>query len=284
MAIALFAAPAAEGKDGEGVGKLKTRSGTVAITGTSSLGTAVATCPKGTRALSGGYSATPPSIVNAPVQLALIYESRRLSARSWQASAAQLGPGSSTLTAYAYCAKDFGKVKERSVSVALPTPSRSEATSAARCPKGSRAISGGFQVPALTTTGRLVFITDHEMLGSNSWQVNGVRSAVDADPGQVVAFVYCASGADAAKVKTATTSVVTAAGAERFPVAITGRCGKPLTAVGGGFRAPYATSGVNRETTFVTESRRSGRSWQVAGFAPGGNGLTLNLTALGYCR
>ena len=283
--VTLVGSPIASAATSEAPGKLKTRTATATLSGQNAIGTALAVCPKGTRALGGGY-ATSPAVVfgGTPTSIPIVFESFRASGRSWRASAVQLAGGVSDITAYVYCREGFGKVKQRSVSVPMPATARSEASATASCPKGAKAISGGFQIPA-AGNGVFTYLIAQEMEGSNGWFLHAVRGGIDAPAaGLLNAYVYCSKRVEAAGVESASTSVISSISADVFAAATTPQCDKPKKPVGGGFRAPYVDSGANRNALFVSESQRVGRSWRVSGYsasAPAGTQLTL--TALSYC-
>jgi hypothetical protein len=232
----------------------------------------------------GGFTSTRPQGVTPPLRLAIVYESHRAGDASWLVSAHHLGtpPNTLELTAIAYCRKGGGKLTEVAAPVTIGSTARSEARSVATCPGKSHAVSGGFQIPAFSG-GIFVYPTANALADKRSWGVTGVRSGADGPAGQAVtAFAYCAKGKKGTPTRSASTTA-TSAPVDVVPSVTTPSCKKPRKPLGGGFLAPYADSGGSRETIFVTESQRLGRTWKATGFVLGSSGLALNLTALGYC-
>ena len=113
------------------------------VAGQFALGTATATCPKGQQAIAGGFAATTPS---PSANWLNLYESRRAGTRAWRVSGVQMYGGNAGVTAYVHCQALKGKVKTRSVSGALGVVG-STVTRLARCPGGTKVLSGGFSVP-----------------------------------------------------------------------------------------------------------------------------------------
>jgi hypothetical protein len=102
-----------------------------------SVGSAVATCPRGSRAIAGGFGTD---------QLVITLTSKRSGPRGWKVVGFSLAPSkgqapSATLTAYAYCKKPGAKLVTESKEV---TVGQEFETTKVRCPDGGRALSGGF--------------------------------------------------------------------------------------------------------------------------------------------
>jgi hypothetical protein len=114
--------------------------------------TAVATCPKGNRLLSGGFQRT--NFVTRGGNY--VTESRAASDRSWQVSGSAFGNFGGELTAIAYCLRSrTSLVSEVSSDSELPMEESATATTPA-CPSGSQMIGGGFTTlpsgPALVSS------------------------------------------------------------------------------------------------------------------------------------
>jgi hypothetical protein len=279
-AIALSVAPAAF------AGKQKTVTSTVSVTGRVS-GSARAVCPSGMRAFTGGFQTSAPAFSGANAQdLLIVNESRRSGATGWRVSASQLGTGSGSLTAIVYCRT--AKLKQVVLETPLAAAGRSEATSTARCPKGSAAVSGGYTIPPASSLQQFTFATDNRLGGKRAWLVTGVRSSGAVPAAEsVIAYAYCAAG-DPLKPVTRTVSAVR--GATNPLTTAQAGCAKGTVPMSGGFIAPFvqgnnAQGASARDTTFVTQSRFTKRGWLVAG-QPFGElvGLTLDLTAFAYCK
>ncbi len=272
----MLAAPGIAGaQKAKSSAKTITRVGSTSISGFASLGTAKARCPKGTVAIGGGYDSA---------GLLFVYESRRVKNHTWQVSAGQSGAGPTKLTAYAYCRK--GVVRQAIETVSLPGSARAEQRAVADCPRGQKALSGGFHLPAQVD--RIVtFAVESKLASSSSWSVKGVRSAAAAGgDNDVTAFVYCAKTKGKGELREKTSSAVTAA--TPVPVeAATDPCTSPRRALGGGFETTFTDRGADRGAIFVTESRATGNGWQVSGSATGGAtgiGLPVSLNSFAFCR
>jgi hypothetical protein len=108
------------------------------------LGSATAKCPPGTRAIAGGFATR---YNGDKITGNVMYESRRLGQTKWRASAVHtFGPqagGPTKLTAIAYCG-DSPRLKTVSDSTHLSN-SHPKGSATAKCPHGTRAVSGGFK-------------------------------------------------------------------------------------------------------------------------------------------
>jgi hypothetical protein len=194
-----------------------------------------------------------------------------------------LTAGTITLRSYVYCRTRKPRVKEVSGSASLPPAPRSEATAIATCPKGMKVFSGGFHTPG-ALTGAFSYLTNLGPSGARSWKVTAVRNEVAPQGGAVPiqAFAYCGRSRGGV-VKTASFTATTSP-ADVYLAATTARCPASQLATGGGFVAPFAQSGSIRESTLITELRRTGRRWHARGLALGSSGLTLTLTTRTLCR
>jgi hypothetical protein len=123
--------------------------------------TAVATCPKGNRLLSGGFQRT--NFVARGGNY--VTESRAASDRSWQVSGSAFGNFGGELTAIAYCLRSgTSLVSEVSSDAALPYDESGTATTPA-CPTGSQMIGGGFT----TSPSGPALVSSAHFNGDGSW-------------------------------------------------------------------------------------------------------------------
>jgi hypothetical protein len=123
--------------------KLKQKSATTTIPeDEDDIGTTSAKCPRGGEAVSGGFV---PEIADADgSDFNFVTESRRTGKRGWQVTAYNNSSEPLDLSAFVYCAKE--KLGLKTKSAATETSSTNVNISAkAKCPKGHRAISGGFR-------------------------------------------------------------------------------------------------------------------------------------------
>jgi hypothetical protein len=146
---------------------------------------ATATCPAGTTALGGGFS--------APTDLDDFEFIERESVRTttgWRVGGnAKLGAGKSiSLTVDAYCARVGGTISEaRGSSSYSPGPSSSfnSTTVTAECPAGSSLVSGGFSYDKFLAFYTSVF-SNHA--AGNAWTATLVRTD---DVGTLTTSAYC---------------------------------------------------------------------------------------------
>src|SRR5690349_8932981 len=123
--------------------------------------TAVATCPKGNRLLSGGFQRT--NFVTRGGNY--VTESRAASDRSWQVSGSAFGTFGGELTAIAYCLRSrTSLVTEVSSDAALPFDESATATTTA-CPAGSQMVGGGFT----TSPSGPALVSSAHFNGDGSW-------------------------------------------------------------------------------------------------------------------
>jgi hypothetical protein len=153
-------------------------------------GSAVARCPRGTKAVGGGFSTYRFSVDEGPQVITLT--SKRRSERRWKVVGANINsmmrPG--TLIAHAYCAAvPFGLVT-RSKEVTAPVGGLQ--TFSVRCPEGSRAFSGGFDGHVQVGGSQphaAAAITSKRALGGRIWRTSAL--SVFGNPAPVTAYVYC---------------------------------------------------------------------------------------------
>lgn len=102
-----------------------------------SVGSVVATCPSGSRAIAGGFGTD---------RLVITLTSKRRGSRSWKVVGFDLEGSkgqvpTATLTAYAYCKAPGAKLVTESKDT---TVGQDLSTTNVRCPDGGKALSGGF--------------------------------------------------------------------------------------------------------------------------------------------
>jgi hypothetical protein len=156
----------------------------------SGLGTAVASCKRRERVISGGFDDPSFDMTQPPDgSRVLAFASRKVGGRKWEVSGYNNASGSGTLTAYAYCAKGT-RVKERSNSIEID-PAIDTDQVAASCTRRERALSGGFDAELdPTLPGPYILPYGSRKLGRRGWEVSGYSDGTEA--GTVTAYVYCA--------------------------------------------------------------------------------------------
>jgi hypothetical protein len=277
IALVLLAAPpAGEAKKGK---QPKVPPATVVtgaptiITGQYAVGTASATCPKGAQAIAGGFAATTPSPDATWVNL---FESQRAGTRGWRVSGVQMFGGQAGLTSYAVCQAMKDKLKTRSVSVPLGVVG-STITGLARCPAGTKVLSGGFSVPAANSASSAM--VSRSILGNGiGWVVDATRLS-GTDAGNMTAYSYCAA---LGKTATRSSSIAVLGSTGLAQYATTPACPKNTSLRGGGFATSTPVNG-SAGSALVFESRPVDLTWRSAA-APGGPAAKSTLVSNSYCR
>lgn len=259
-------------------------------------GSATATCPKKTVPVAGGWNS--PGSVRQSVLTT--YESVRSGVRGWRVSAVINGfvtpPATQfklNLTAYAYCrAGKPLRPQTKVLAVPLVQNDFNGGTATAKCPKGTVAVSGGFQIP-VPNTATAGWVHQSSRQSTRSWSVTASFGTSVSTPSiNVTAIAYCAPGTAPGTKKTTVPAPPSDTPPGGFPptpnapptVAKSPKCGGGLQMIAGGFRSPSIFATPQASTIpFIYESRRLGSSgpWKVSMFNPGANATTL--TTVGYC-
>jgi hypothetical protein len=173
------------------------------VTGTSTLpvgqeDTIGLHCPKRTHVLSGGFSFSPPGDLADPRGFrAVVVESRRRDARTWQVDVVNPAGAPATVTIFTnvLCevnAKGAG-VSERSAVAAIADNGRTSAT--ASCTGKTHSIAGGYLTSP--TVGPAVGVDQMQPVGAKGWQVGLYEyPRFSLPPGSsLAAYVYCKKNA-----------------------------------------------------------------------------------------
>jgi hypothetical protein len=176
--------------------KLKGKSKSATIEGTPigqsmsgdyNTGTATAKCPRGAKAVSGGFDNPDFDVPGSYEDQTRIvpYASRRQGGRKWGIEAANFGGAEGTLVAYVYCREDAAlDVKKKSVTLSPPLDQVVADAATAKCPKGHRVVSGGFDVDEIDAP-----VLASKKRGGRKWQVRA--SAGYPNTVKLTAFAYC---------------------------------------------------------------------------------------------
>jgi hypothetical protein len=173
-----------------GAPKTSTASSTVAVPDANQTGvTASASCPRGSKAQSGGW-VTPPPIVGAP-PTPFITDSLRVGVVGWGVTAISrnTGIGGTTLTSNAYCAKAKKAPSTASATgESVPTPT-GVSTVDARC-SARRPLAGGFsQAPVAPYPLINADQVWEFQLAGKAWRTSGVQMGIA--PPALTSHVYC---------------------------------------------------------------------------------------------
>jgi hypothetical protein len=246
--------------------KLKTRSASETIS-PGEFDSVTAQCKRGTKAVSGGFDSE--LDLDAPATEAfIVYMSRAEGGRKWTSAGFNLGGEPGELTSLAYCRDQ--KIKRRSSETTLSGGETDTVT--ARCPKGTKVASGGFDNPDFTVNGTTVaiFPSESKKVGKREWTVSGTN--LGPDPGDLVAQANCHTRKG---LKTAEEELsINPSGVHDVQAECSGR----RRVVSGGFEYSLEPS----EGAFVFGSHKVGkRAWEVEALdldAP------ATLTAYAYCE
>ena len=273
IAAVAFAAPASGAKGGKG---LREASASTTVTGAFNVAAATATCPAKTKAVAGGYTTTLPSI---PGHWLNVFESQRVGQNQWRVSGVEFfpAPAADSLTAYAYCEPLRAKVKAVPVSVPLTTTAHGSTSVLALCPKGTRALSGGFLTPASNGTDAS-YVSRSTVVGQNGWVVDTTNLA-GVSARTIFGFVYCAR---IGKAPQRSASVPVLGPANSFRSVVTSACPGKKTARGGGFATSTPVGGL-LGTALVYETKRIGDSWTTSASASG-NTTSSTMVGTSLCR
>jgi hypothetical protein len=153
---------------------------------------AVATCPRKTKALGGGFSSSPtPSALSPGSAFPYFWSNHRTSPTTWGASISNVGSAARTVTSYVYCAAGL-KVAEKTAGVPLPASGPNVATATATspsCPKGKALLGGGFNNTPATVGGAIALLTGSNPV-NGSWQLGTLN--LFNSPGTISTYAYCA--------------------------------------------------------------------------------------------
>ena len=253
-----------------------------------SLGSSVATCRPGTGVVANGFDAPAFAPGDNAASVARI-SSRRVGARKVATDAFNFGGQAGDIVSLAYCARSGKAIRVKSNSVLVPP--QSEGSSVASCPRGSRALGGGFEAPGFSNAGGPEIITVTSMrAGKRGWMVTGFNlppedsgqgggSQVAGRPGVLVAYVYCAKG-HPKLVSTSRQAVILTGGLTTVDAV----CPHGARALGGGFDGNLQASGRDISAAGAIASMKvaGGRAWSISALSISDTTPAIT-TAYAYC-
>lgn len=260
--------------------RLKTSADTRTVDSLDS-GETAATCDGKAKAVSGGFENEfdPEGVVGGTSPQPSQFSSRRSGKRSWTGETFNIGFVAGDVTTYVYCrGEKLKSASKRATVEGTPFMSSDYGTgeATAKCPRGTKAVSGGFANPDFAVTGgpvdtRIIPYVSRRK-GRRKWTVEAANYG-EAE-GTLVAYVYCHEGSALDKrrksITLAPTSGDVAAGEA------TAKCPKGDRVVAGGFEAS------GREATLLASRKVGGRKWEAA--ATVGYPETATLAAVAYCE
>jgi len=265
---ALLVLPLAGGASGNPPGKVFKRVGSVNIDGAQgTIGMAVARCREGERAVSGGWFMTDPEETEL-----LVFESRRLGGRGWVVKAIQATANSfdTDLLAFAYCDPDANRAKR--VATTTTVASGETAGADAKCPKGTKAVAGGFSAPFDASFNAGGFPVESKRVGRRTWRV--AAHAPNPEGATLTTDAYCGKRVGRLRKRSDSTRIEEIGD---YRVTSSGRCPKRIGARSGGFSFGNQTDALFS----VPLSDAEGRRWQVSARNLGGSPTPLRSFA--YC-
>ena len=148
-----------------------------------SNGSATARCPRGSEAISGGW--TSKSVQDDDGQFA--WESRRKGDRKWKVTAFNNDNTSAPLKAYAYCDRDGPNLKAKSDKVNVPDDQKRSAK--ANCGHGDKAYSGGYK-GEVDAAANGSFAIGSKRTGGGDWKGQAAFNG-SGGPAQFKVYAYC---------------------------------------------------------------------------------------------
>jgi hypothetical protein len=148
---------------------------------------------------------------------------------------------------------------------------------AAKCPRGSEAVSGGFAAPRFdpTFSGRSILPFSSKRAGNRKWKTKGYNFS-PAQSGRLISFAYCETRQPRLSFRSTTVRL-----SKLHPGSATATCPSRSEAVSGGFASPDASTGGDAVLA-VASKRVSQRKWKV--FAYNNDDTTSQmLVAYAYC-
>ncbi len=274
--VLAFAAAPVQGAPKGKLPKLPEVTVTASATGAFNVATATATCPKGRKAISGGYTTSAPSIPNHWLN---VYESQRVGQNAWRVSGVQYfpAPATDTLAAHVYCDTLRGKIATSSAAVPLTATLHGTTSVLALCPAGTKMLSGGFATPAANAMDAS-YVSRSAPAGASGWVVDATNLSGTAAR-NVTGLANCLK---LAKAKQISEEVAVLGPANTTRSVRTPACPKNTIVRGGGFATSTPVSGL-QATALVYESRRVGATW-VSSASASGNSTSSTLVSTALCR
>ena len=269
-AVILTLMPGAVATEVATAGRLKTRSATETVPD-QHHGAAEAVCPKGTKAVSGGFK-TEFFGVDLDFPFIPIEASRRARSRGWKSSGFNDGTAAGDLTSFAYCRKQ----KLKAATDTVPAPVGEFVTATAACPAGTKIVSGGFEASPVDTVGTtpVLYVSESRRASKRRWEASAFSNG--NEEGELEAAAYCAKERKP-KARHASTTLDSATPS----ASVIAHCKRRERVVSGGFGSPDDSG--EATPRFLASKRMGKRRWKVSAFY-GNNGAPIQITAYAYCE
>jgi hypothetical protein len=246
---------AKKGKGKTGLGPVVTRSASASATSINQHVEATATCPKGRKAVGGGFSAS----AGPGGDVLLVYRSVMSGQRSWNAAAASISSSPQVLTVTVHCRRVKRRIVDATAIATTQPADLSGATAEASCPgKKQRLIGGGFASDVGTSPDKLAIVSVSRRTGS-SWSYAATNGTPDARI--LTSHAYCVKGVKSpVTVEQTNTQSVPGHGdlSTSSPA-----CPKGRRLSGGGF-AGTSFSSPPPQAQIVRESLMAGSAWRAS--------------------
>lgn len=228
-------------------------------------------CPKGTKAVSGGFK-TEFFGVDLDFPFIPIEASRRTRSRGWTSSGFNDGTAEGDLTSFAYCRKQ----KLKAATDTVPAPVGEFVTATATCPAGTKIVSGGFEASPVDTVGTtpVLYVSESRRASKRRWEASAFSNG--NEEGELEAAAYCAKEKKP-KARHASTTL----DSETPSASVIAHCKRRERVVSGGFGSPDDSG--EATPRFLASKRMGKRRWKVSAFY-GNAGATIQITAYAYCE
>jgi hypothetical protein len=253
-----------------------------AVIAPNKVGSATATCPKGTGVVAGGFSSPPFSPGNNGPG-AVRTASKRLGKRRLQTSGFNFGQQPGKLDSIAYCSRMGLAVRVASEKTYVAPKSADVAI--ATCPGRSEVIGGGFASPGFSPNGPQVVTLTSKRARKNQWRVEGFNtgdsggsSSQDGHPGTLIAYAYCLDDPPqiVTRLKRANSGAMGAAKAVKV------KCPHGMKALSGGFDGNiYLSANSNGAGAISSKRVGHGHAWRLSAVSI--SGKAAKISAYAYC-
>jgi hypothetical protein len=238
-------------------------------------------CPKGSRPLGGGMTATPP--VSADGRGVFPTSSERLGQQEgWHITVVQHGEGTYQVTLQVYCRKPFvGDIDPVEKVLGFHVDPGQTASVTASCKGKKKLISGGFLTTQFFSpafgggpNGKGVYITESRAIDKKTWRVTATGVPDGGKGGQFNPIAYCLKSKKPL-LKEVSNAPSTVLGAGSLATSTAPKCPKKHPLGVGGYAGPSDGS-----VLFYDTNLTGAGTWSVSGQGFLGGGP---ITAYAYC-
>jgi hypothetical protein len=235
-------------------------------------------CPKGSRPLGGGMTATPP--VSADGRGVFPTSSERLGQQEgWHITVVQHGEGTYQVTLQVFCRRPFdGDIDPVEKVLGFHVDPGQTTSVTASCKGKKKVISGGFLTTQFFTTGgpngKGVYVTESRAVGKKGWRVTATGVPDGGKGGYFNPIAYCLKSKKPL-LKEVSNAPSTVLGAGSLATSTAPKCPKKHPLGVGGYAGPSDGSVLAYDTNLTGAG-----TWSVSGQGFLGGGP---ITAYAYC-